>query len=276
MKLSTFKTILTEVEKIRPRTAVMYHGGEPFLNGNLLMMTELLKKKGIQYIKLNTNGSLLTRSILRRIALSKIDYLRFSVGGTSQEEYSQMCRGGNYQQLVATIKKLLDLKRAVGNTTLNVDVYNVQVLTEQELMQGKIQVASFLREEFEEYRGQVTLTASPAIVWPGYPLKNSSYRLAQLPRYKEPSNRCEHLYDRITIRYNGDVVPCCFDLASSHVLGNINDNSIEEIYNGEKFTAFRRSIEEREYPLLCQTCWLLGMEIYLTKQSRERRKWNEG
>ena len=39
---------------------------------------------------------------------------------------------------------------------------------------------------------------------------------------------------------DGKVVPCCNDFSCRHPLGDLNTESIEEVWNGDKFVEFRR------------------------------------
>ena len=46
--------------------------------------------------------------------------------------------------------------------------------------------------------------------------------------------KCYGLKKQIAILVNGDVVPCCLDTDGDIVLGNIFNNTLEEILNSEK------------------------------------------
>ena len=52
---------------------------------------------------------------------------------------------------------------------------------------------------------------------------------------KLESNFCDHIVNTFTIRWNGDVVPCCFDLINMMVMGNVVTEEIENIWNNEKY-----------------------------------------
>ena len=45
--------------------------------------------------------------------------------------------------------------------------------------------------------------------------------------------KSQNTENTITIRSNGDVVPCCYDLTSKLVMGNIRENSLAQIWNGD-------------------------------------------
>lgn len=65
---------------------------------------------------------------------------------------------------------------------------------------------------------------------------------------------------------NGDVTPChvFYDL----VLGNLYENSITEIWNGEKYKKFRAYMESNKFMPICPGCCIL----YLSGKKRRNRK----
>jgi radical SAM protein with 4Fe4S-binding SPASM domain len=58
------------------------------------------------------------------------------------------------------------------------------------------------------------------------------------------------------VTVDGDVVPCCFDKHAAHAMGNINDLSFSEIWNGEKYRSFRESVmKSRASVDICALCF---------------------
>ena len=45
---------------------------------------------------------------------------------------------------------------------------------------------------------------------------------------------CTQPSERVTLRSNGDVLPCCSHFATEMPIGNLNKNSLSEINNSEK------------------------------------------
>jgi len=67
---------------------------------------------------------------------------------------------------------------------------------------------------------------------------------------------CTQLWKWMVVYWDGSVVLCCADMFSQHVVGNVKENSIGEIWNGPEFRSLRQSMEQRkrfETPL-CQNC----------------------
>ena len=57
------------------------------------------------------------------------------------------------------------------------------------------------------------------------------------------------------ITWDGRVVPCCFDKDASHYMGNISERSFRDIWQGESYQNFRKSLlKSRKTIDICQNC----------------------
>jgi radical SAM protein with 4Fe4S-binding SPASM domain len=58
------------------------------------------------------------------------------------------------------------------------------------------------------------------------------------------------------VAWNGDVLLCCMDWRRQVVLGNLREQTIREVWNGEKYRRFRRLQEQQRVSelALCNVC----------------------
>lgn len=71
---------------------------------------------------------------------------------------------------------------------------------------------------------------------------NSPYN----PFLKEPLKKtCTLPFRDLTILYNGDVRLCCDDWSGEYTCGNVLENSLEEIWFGDKFNAARKMLSNK-------------------------------
>jgi len=75
----------------------------------------------------------------------------------------------------------------------------------------------------------------------------------------EPSKRppCAGLWKTPMVHVNGDVTTCCLDESLTNKLGNLNNSTLEELWNSPKINSWRRAqIEGRfeESGPLCSQC----------------------
>jgi len=59
---------------------------------------------------------------------------------------------------------------------------------------------------------------------------------------------CRLPWDNVNILANGEVKPCCWCVGN---VGNLNDKSLDEIWNGEAITELRESIVNDEIHDMC-------------------------
>ena len=78
-----------------------------------------------------------------------------------------------------------------------------------------------------------------------------------IPSGREPVERkvCSDLWQRMTIRANGDVMACC-NLAYKLKVGNIKEKSIHDIWHGREMNRLRELHLQGRYNEipLCRSC----------------------
>ena len=155
----------------------------------------------------------------------------------------------DYNKVVSIIKDLLILKKQMVSQTPKVNIANVQIPTLSGL-QKELVVPDYLKNEFSDFEGEIEFTSYYAIKWPGFkcPEKMTVSKVDKFNRY------CENSTKLITIRWNGDIVPCCFDILSNSVMGNIMETELTEIWNNKKYINLNKSINKGTYFPLCAEC----------------------
>jgi radical SAM protein with 4Fe4S-binding SPASM domain len=76
------------------------------------------------------------------------------------------------------------------------------------------------------------------------------------------------------VHADGTVSPCCFDLNKRMVMGDINTQTIEEIYKGEAYEKLREAHTKRDFNgYICQMCDQTNFNpevlLYKSDSSRE-------
>ena len=90
--------------------------------------------------------------------------------------------------------------------------------------------------------------------------------MIQLKQPKPTQNFCDSVVNVMTIRWDGTVVPCCYDLTTIMPLGNLLEEELEDIWNNERYGKLREDIASFEPPKLCQGCVVLYPQNYMTKK----------
>ncbi|MCR5261377.1 MAG: SPASM domain-containing protein [Candidatus Gastranaerophilales bacterium] len=73
------------------------------------------------------------------------------------------------------------------------------------------------------------------------------------------SKICLRPFEYFTVEQNGDVFCCCPAYTNQYILGNVLEQSFDEIWNGKKWKKFRKNIYENKYSK-CNLDMCYGME----------------
>ncbi|MCB0112909.1 MAG: SPASM domain-containing protein, partial [Caldilineaceae bacterium] len=254
------------------KVCVLYHGGEPLLNKHFADMARAIKALGIPFVKTVSNGMLLTQPIIEALVDSGLDAIEFSLDGVSPAQNNFIRRAGDYETVVAHIKALVAYKQHTGSARPQISISSTQFLPAPPDIERYKDLdpapPGYLREEFAEEvaAGEIDFKTTWAMQWPHMEVETDVYDLYE-DTEDSYQNQCDHVQSTMTVRWNGDVVGCCYDLTSQFVLGNIHEANLSEIWNNQKYRGLRRSIENQKYIPLCANCNVVRPNVYLLLKS---------
>ncbi len=234
-----------------------YFQGEPYLNPQFLSMVMYASQKRI-YTSTSTNGHYLTDEIARTTVESGLDRLIISIDGTTQESYESYRIGGNLDKVIDGAKNIIRWKKQLKSRTPHV-VFQFLVVKPNEH-----QIPEVYKLAREIGVDQVALKTAQI-----YDYENGSDLIPTQQRYSrykknndgsytlknELHNHCWKMWHSCVITWDGKVVPCCFDKDAHFVLGDLNENSFEQIWHGLKYNQFRASLlTSRNEIEICKNC----------------------
>lgn len=253
MSLDTFKRVLDSAGE-QVNTLLLYYMGEPFLNRDAYAMIQYATQKGI-YVATCTNGEVIDMDGLVESGLSEIS---FQISGLTQETHEQYRVGGNLSETLSNLFEVAELK-ARGQLSTKITVgFIVMKHNEHEIRQvnklkelGADEVMLITPCVRTVEQGKTFLPADDKY-W--YYNRDAFTEGVLVPR-KVPHNRCWWIYYSTVVLWDGSVVPCCRDAQGEHIMGNLLEQSLSEIWNNERYRRFRRVIRERQSQLpLCRLC----------------------
>jgi radical SAM protein with 4Fe4S-binding SPASM domain len=266
---SLFEKVLSEllVNKDYIKVIVLYHGGEPLLNSNFYRMVARIKEINNRIIiKTVSNGMALTQKHSEDLLSSGIDSIEFSLDGVSPEESQYVRVNSNTHRIIQNIKRLLELKKSRNAAKPEIYIATTQFLRDKNStdLPGVPETPAWLEHLFG---GEVSgYNTTYALRWPH--MGNSGKFDFFKPSSSADCDVCDHVNNTLTIRSDGAVVPCCYDLTSQLVMGNILKESLTDIWNGQMYSLLRESIKSKNYISICKTCAVVRPPVYLIP------KWN--
>ncbi len=278
MSWETFERVCTDLSKHLDeiKTVVLYHGGEPLLNKRFVEMVRRLKQLGVPTVKTVSNGMLLTDAHIKGLVSSGLDMIECSLDGQSAEENNFIRRNCDAATVLTNVKRLLTHRRAVGATTPQVFISSTQFLTPESHV-AKDQPApapAYVVDALSgEFSGEIAgYKTTWAMRWPHMEVLDDVYDLYQDPYSTGELNYCDLVDFTITVRWNGDVVSCCYDLTSRYVLGNVLKEDLASIWNGKRYLGLRRSIDTKKFIPLCASCNKVKPNVYLLEKPEVRAR----
>ena len=247
---------LADMLPVSVRTLYLWGQGEPFLAPDLLRMVSHAERNGIRTI-VSTNGNCFTD--IPELIASGLSKLIVSLDGLDPEMYASYRIGGDFESVVRSVRNIADEKRSSGRGPLIELQYLATADTESALGNFRAFGQSLGADRV------VCKTLQAAWISGGERKLPADARLTRYrrngdgslvpDRYPFLGNRCLRLYYSSQIDWQGNVVPCCFDKNSDHIMGNVFDQPFHEIWNGGKYRAFRSMLNRRGRCFdMCRDC----------------------
>ena len=236
-----FKKIVDEISNYEVDLVRFTGDGEPLLHKDIVQMLKYAKFKIKGKINLTTNGLLLNEETSEFLLNLPVDFIDISIDAFTEEKYNLIRRGGDFKKLMSNVDKLIELKSVHKSPTkIMVNMIN------QDLV----------KDEVEPFKKHWSSLVDYVLVRNLHTVNN--YLDADAEVIKSDGGRypCPHLYKRITVDFNGNVKFCAHDWFDYAIVGNLNSNSIKDIWSGSQYEALRQYHEAEEFYKvpLCRDC----------------------
>ena len=226
MEFDLFKKIIDDSPDLEH--LCMHNWGEPLLHKDIFRMIEYAKNKGVNYVVMNTNGTLLTNKMIDQIVDSKLDIIRFSIDGSA--ETFKRVRGVELQNIEQNINKLKKVKEK-RRPKLKMGV----VFTVEEDTEGDAEdYITHWEKIVDHVRLQPKLITSP--------------RTEVCP---EPFGKD---YGKLVVLWDGRVIPCCVDYNANLMIGSVQNDTIQNLWKNEKMDLLRKQHLNGQFPDTCANC----------------------
>ncbi len=207
---------------------------EPLLSPDVPEIVARARALGLVDAMFNTNGLLLTEKTGRALLDAGLTKLMISLDAATPETYAVMRPGSDFAVVAANIENFLALRRRLGRALPLVRLSFCRTAVNAH------ELPAFL----ERWEGKVdffsiqTYGRYPGLTPPGFP-----------PDQPEPlpPGRCEQPHQRLLVRHNGQVLPCCDASGTTLVLGDIHTASLADIWRGARLAALREHLAKGDF-----------------------------
>jgi radical SAM protein with 4Fe4S-binding SPASM domain len=184
--------------------------------------------------------------------------LIISVDGTTQEVYEQYRKAGKLESVLHGARNVVHWKKELNSSTPHL-IFQFLVVKPNEH-----QIPEIYKLAKEIGIDEVKLKSAQVYEYEqGNPLiptieKYSRYAMQSDGGYRLKNKLVDHcwkLWHACVITWDGIIVPCCFDKDASHKMGDLKDNTFEEIWDGPNYQEFRSKILKGRSEIdICSNC----------------------
>ncbi len=287
----TFDDFRLIVDQFPILDRVVLHGlGEPLLNKELPLMIRYLKERGT-YVLFNSNGISLTSKRGQALIDAGLDEYRLSMDGSTRETYAHVRGVDAFDKIWRNVTAFVAMQKAQDAQKPAVSLWFTAMRENLHELPGLIDLASRsgIREIYLQrlvYFEEGLAASKQALFRRSTPEEialikqceqtcrergivfkaaGASTPVESIVRNfgERPWSGCQRPYTLTYITSSGNVLSCCFapfghksakEYREERVLGNIFQESIESIWHGERYNAFRSAFESDSPARHCSQC----------------------
>ncbi len=264
ISVDLFRNLCRELKAVGAHSLILKGSGEPLLHKNMLDLLSIAKESGL-HVTIYTNGTLLDSDMIRALMDLRLDTLKITMWASSVEQYKLNHPGTNpdyFNKVVNSLKELAAVKSEMNGMLPHVELhhplnrYNFRTIDKFVDLALDSGINSLSFSPFFIFSGGM---ASAAL---SHDEEESMLLSLQQAKKQLKYHPVGHNIDEALLRYeygskvwqkfpcyitwiylrimpDGQVLPCCRCNEKTD-LGNLNDNSFQEIWNGSAIRDFRR------------------------------------
>ena len=292
MKWDLYKKIIDEAKGF-VYDINLFMGGESLFHKRLPEMIAYAKANGIR-TRLSTNATVLTKDKREALLDAGLDFIIFSFDGYEKEVYEKIRVNANFEKTLGNIREFLEEKKRRGSRKPYV-VFQViefagnppslQIPLNPPLLKGEIRVLPPLvkggkggfehgvSDENKDKNRKAFLKSLEGLPIDKFSFISPHTFGGKIPQDDRKGFRskgvryvpCTFLWYSMSVRWDGMAVPCCVDLAGDMPVGDLNKESLLDVWNGPMLDDMRDKIASGRYQeiSLCSRCDILWKEQVL-------------
>lgn len=255
MSRETFDIIFDKIRK-HAKLICLYNWGEPFINRDILYMLSVCAKHHIHsHIDSNLTLRDFSDDEAEAIVRSGVSSIFASIDGITQETYEKYRVNGKLDRALNNLRQIMNAKKQLNMKTPELawafyihkfnehEVFRAKELADEiginiwfKLLSADPSWQSSFHQEWNE------ILAFPKWVEAAYPVPHDP-QSAELHFHKAILEVCKQPFDTMIVEWNGDVMPCCAVSGDEYKMGNLIEDSLDAVWNGERLCRCRQFIK---------------------------------
>ena len=246
MSLENFEEVIKKVHK-HTNLVCLHVKGEPLLHSNLEEILRILEEYNLQ-ANITTNGTLIKEKLEALKNSKAVRQINFSIHSIMQNDKLDKQYLQDIFESVEELKNIIISYRLWNLQTIKENDVNNEIIKELECYYNlKNLKQQLMKNEFLKLEENVFINQDTEFTWPNINSKSIIEK-----------GRCLALKEQVAILVDGTVVPCCLDNNGDISLGNILEETLEDILEKEKTVKIKKNFENGIITCkLCKTCGFL-------------------
>lgn len=237
MEWDLYKRIIDEIGGKVPAIRLSLRG-EPTLHKKFVECVRYAKEHGIKEVSMLTHGGKLTPGYFRKIAEAGIDWITVSADGIGKT-YEDIRKPLKFDDLLEKLAAIKEMKKANGWLRPVIKVQGIWPAIKEDP-----------QAYYDTFAPVTDLVAfNPLIDYLG-----NDTHIEYLENFS-----CPQQYQRLVVGADGRVMKCSNDEENREVIGDLNTETVHQVWHGEKMQQVRelhqrpRGFMESE---VCRRCYL--------------------
>lgn len=236
-----YKSMIDEGVKHGLKSIKLNYLGEPMVHPDVVWQVAYAKEKGVVDVMMNSNGTLLSDKMAKDLLEAGLDNLFISFDAVDPADYE-------VQRIGTSIGKVID------------NVYNFIKLRNEKKPDCQIRISMVMYKDpkwMEQFEAMKVMWKNlvDAIGY-GYYVERERNRQGEYPEV--PDFHCAQPFQRMFLKYNGNVTICCVDDKDETIVGDWRKDGLYDIWNGEAYKDIRELHGSGCYYKMgmCRKCYL--------------------
>ena len=237
MSLELFKKIVDEARGLGVKDIHLTQYNEPFTDKLIFERLRYIRSRGLTS-SFYSNATLLTDSLIAKTLKDPPNLLRFSVDGVNKKTFESIRKGANFELVKDNIKKLVMERDRQGLKLPRIEVFFT-------ILDANIGEAKAFLQEWKNVCDFISV----------YPADSrESGNFVGLNYLKLKSYPCFQP-KKVIVLSDGLVALCCVDIDGKIPLGDLNKQTLKEIFDSKIYKQTYESQMNRVCKLdLCKNC----------------------
>lgn len=235
MRFDLYKKIIDEASQNGIFSIKLSWRGEPLLNPHLIEMINYAKEKKIKSVAFLTNAELLTEKMTHKLLSTDLDWISISADGVD-EIYDKIRFPAKFDE---TLVRVAYFKNERDKLKKNKPLIRVQ------------SIASAIKKNpkkfYESWNSRVDKINVIADQIRDFDVKSDEL---EFDKYFI----CPKPFQRLAIAHTGKVHQCIADYEGKNILGDVNKQTIKEVWDGENNRKLRESFKKHNYYKINKAC----------------------